>query len=157
LKFNPLHQEGLIKLLTKALFSALAMTITDIDIGICLVELTIQKEHLSPYGAIQGGVYSSIIDTAAYWAPYAELDPDAGLISMDVTVHNLASVKGGRLLARGDRIKIGRTTCLAEATITDENGRIVAHGSSKLLVTRGLQTIPQMTGYSADKVPVKFI
>jgi acyl-coenzyme A thioesterase PaaI-like protein len=76
---------------------------------------------------------------------------------MDVTVNNLASVKGGRLLARGERIKTGKTICLSQAQITDEDGKILAHGSSKLLVTKGLQTIPQINGYSADIVPSKFL
>ncbi|WP_242848995.1 PaaI family thioesterase [Syntrophomonas palmitatica] len=116
-----------------------------------------KKELLSPYGAIQGGVYSSLIDTAAYWAPYAELPEDVGLISMDVNVNNLSSIKSGNLLARGERIKIGRTVCLAEVSVTNEDGKVLAHGSSKLLITQGLQTIPQLTDYTPERIPAKFI
>ncbi|MGE5372877.1 MAG: PaaI family thioesterase [Solirubrobacterales bacterium] len=155
---NPAHLKALAALINESpYFRLLSMMIEDMGIGFSLVRVDIEPKHLSPYGAIQGGVYSSIIDTAAYWAPYAELDENVGLISMDVMVHNLASVKSGTLWARGERIKIGRTTCLAQASITDQNGKVLAHGSSKLLVTQGLQTIPQMVGFSAERIPNKFM
>ncbi|NLV22544.1 MAG: PaaI family thioesterase [Syntrophomonadaceae bacterium] len=133
------------------------MVIDDMGIGYSVVKIILEEKHLSPYAAIQGGVYSSIIDTAAYWAPYSELPEDVGLISMDVNVHNLASVTGGMIIARGERIKIGRTICLAHVLVESEAGRILAEGSSKLLITKGLQTIPNMTGYSATTIPPKFI
>lgn len=76
---------------------------------------------------------------------------------MDVNVHNLVSVRGGTLWARGTRIKVGRSTCLAQADITSENGQLLATGTSKLLVTQGLQTIPQMLAYTPERIPPKFI
>lgn len=155
---NPVHIKQLAQLINESpYFRLLSMTIEDMGVGYSQVKINIEPKHLSPYGAIQGGVYSSLIDTAAYWAIYPELDEQAGLISMDVNVHNLASVKGGILLARGERIKIGRTTCLAQALIKDENGRVLAQGSSKLLITQGLQTIPQMIGFSPERIPAKFL
>lgn len=155
---NPRHIEGLIKVINDSpYFKHLAMTIEEMGIGFSLVKIEMKPELLSPYGAIQGGVYSSLIDTAAYWAPYAELPEDVGLISMDVNVNNLSSIKAGRIWARGERIKVGRTTCLAEVSVNDDNGKVLAHGSSKLLVTHGMQTIPQMVGYTPERIPAKFI
>jgi len=157
-ELNRLHIQELIKLINRApFFKNLSMVIDDMGIGYSVVKIILEEKHLSPYAAIQGGVYSSIIDTAAYWAPYSELPEDVGLISMDVNVHNLASVTGGMIIARGERIKIGRTICLAHVLVESEAGRILAEGSSKLLITKGLQTIPNMTGYSATTIPPKFI
>jgi len=158
MQLNPQHIDGLIKVINNSpYFKHLSMTIEEIGIGYSLVKIEMKKELLSPYGAIQGGVYSSLIDTAAYWAPYAELPEDVGLISMDVNVNNLSSIKSGNLLARGERIKIGRTVCLAEVSVTNEDGKVLAHGSSKLLITQGLQTIPQLTDYTPERIPAKFI
>lgn len=155
---NQDHIRRLIDLINSSpFFRNLDMKIEEMGIGYSLVVIKLMEKHLSPYGAIQGGVYSSIIDTAAYWAPYAELEEDKGLISMDVTVHNLASINQGIILARGERIKIGKTTCLSQVLVTDEDGRPLAQGSSKLLITQGLQTIPQMVGYEQAKIPPKFI
>lgn len=158
MKLNRLHIQELIRLINCApFFQNLSMVIDDIGIGYAVVKIALQKKHLSPYAAIQGGVYSSIIDTAAYWAPYSELPEDVGLISMDVNVHNLASVTQGTIIARGERIKIGRTICLSHVLVENEKGRILAEGSSKLLITKGLQTIPDMTGYSANTMPPKYL
>lgn len=158
MNLNPRHIKELIKMINwSPYFRLLSMVIEDIDIGYSMVRMEIEEKHLSPYGAIQGGVYSSLIDTAAYWAPYAELDENVGLISVDVNVNNLASVKEGVLLVKGLRIKTGRSICLAEAEITNQEGKILAHGSSKLLITRDLQTIEQMAALSNNPLPPKFI
>jgi uncharacterized protein (TIGR00369 family) len=158
MELNRLHIQELIKLINSApFFQNLSMVIEDMGIGYSVVKIVLQQKHLSPYAAIQGGVYSSIIDTAAYWAPYSELAEDVGLISMDVNVHNLASITEGVIIARGERIKIGRTICLSHVLVEDKNGKVLAEGSSKLLITKGLQTIPNMTGYSSATMPPKFI
>ncbi|MGI6548638.1 MAG: PaaI family thioesterase [Syntrophomonadales bacterium] len=155
---NPKHIEGLISLInTSPYYQLLSMVMEDIGIGYSSIRLDMEQKHLSPYLAIQGGVYSSLIDAAAYWAVYSELDPDCGLITMDVTVHNLASIKSGRMYAKGQRIKIGRTICLAEARVETDEGVILAQGSSKLLVTQGLQTIEQMSQLANVTLPPKFI
>jgi uncharacterized protein (TIGR00369 family) len=158
MRLNPLHIQELIKLINDSpFFQLLSMAIEDIGIGYSIIRINMDNKHLSPYGAIQGGVYAALLDAAAYWAPYAELEEDVGLISIDVNVNNAASVKNGFLMARGERIKAGRTICQSQATITDGNGNVLAHGTSKLLVTKGLQTIPQMIGYSNYNIGPKFI
>lgn len=158
MELNTLHIAALIKLINASpFFRNLDMTIEEMGIGYSLVTIELKEKHLSPYGAIQGGVYSSIIDTAAYWAPYAELAEDLGLITMDVSVHHLSSIQKGRIWARGERIKIGKTTCLAQVTVKDEKDKLLAYGSSKLLLTKDLQLIPQMMGYAAAGIPAKFV
>ncbi|MEN6328653.1 MAG: PaaI family thioesterase [Syntrophomonas sp.] len=158
MELNKLHIRELIQLINCGpYFQNLSMSIEDMGIGYSVVKIDIENKHLSPYGAIQGGVYSSMIDAATYWAPYAEVGEDAGLITMDVNVNYIASIKTGRLLARGERLRVGKTVCISQATITDEHGNILANGTSKLLLTQGLQKIPQMKGYSNIKIPPKFI
>ncbi len=158
MKINPLHIKELIRLINEGpFFKNLSMVVEEMGLGYCIVQIDIKNKHLSPYAAIQGGVYASIIDTAAYWAPYPELPEDVGLITMDVNVNNMASVKSGLIIARGERIKIGRTICLSQVLVTDEEGKVLAQGTSKLLITKGLQTIPHITGYSPETMPDKFI
>ena len=107
---------------------------------------------------LHGGVYASVIDTAAYCAVYCEVDKDAGLISLDLKVDDLATIKGGKLIVEGKRIKIGRTICLSEATVSDEQGKLLAYGTSKQMVTQGLQSMKQAVmamGYHS--LPPKFL
>lgn len=139
-------------------YRLLSMVVTELGQGYCVVETDMDHKHLNPFGGIHGGVYSSIIDSACYWAAYGDLDEDAGLISLDVQVTYLGTARGGRLVCRAQLIKTGRTMCLTEAVLTDADGKLLAHGSSKQLVTRGLQTIDQaITATASSPLPPKFI
>jgi len=113
---------------------------------------------LNPYGGIHGGAYASIIDTAAYWSTYCELEEGVGLISIDLKIDFLAPVSDGMIIAKGRSIKIGKTMCLAEATAMDSNGKWLAHGTSKMMVLKGMQTIEDALKQSGcGSVPPKFI
>lgn len=134
------------------------MTIEDMGVGFSHLQIELEHKHLSPYLAIQGGVYSALIDAAAYWAVYAELPEQAGLITMDVNVNNLASIKEGTIVATGRRIKVGRSICLADVAVEDTNSRrILSQGTSKLLVTQGLQPITQIAQLAGTSLPPKFL
>ena len=155
---NEEHIKGLIKLVNQSpFFQLLSMTIEDMGVGFSRLQIELEHKHLSPYLAIQGGVYSALIDAAAYWAVYAELPEQAGLITMDVNVNNLASIKEGTIVATGRRIKVGRSICLADVAVEDTNGRILSQGTSKLLVTQGLQPITQIAQLAGTSLPPKFL
>ncbi len=156
---NEEHIRGLIKLVNQSpFFQLLSMTIEDMGVGFSHLQIELEHKHLSPYLAIQGGVYSALIDAAAYWAVYAELPEQAGLITMDVNVNNLASIKEGTIVATGRRIKVGRSICLADVAVEDTNSRrILSQGTSKLLVTQGLQPITQIAQLAGTSLPPKFL
>jgi uncharacterized protein (TIGR00369 family) len=124
---NPAHCKGVAALVNQSpFFIWLSMTIEEMGTGYSLLKIELNPQHMSLFGAIQGGVYSAMIDAAAYWACYSELDETAGLITMDVMVHHLTSIKEGTLWGRGRRIKIGRTTCLADVEICSQDGTPMA-------------------------------
>ena len=134
------------------------MPVREMGIGYSIVELKVGNEHLNPFGGIHGGVYASVIDTAAYWAVYCELDEKVGLISIDLKIDYLAPISDGIIITKGRSIKIGKSMCLAEATATDKDGKWLAHGTSKMMVTKGLQTIGDAFSFTGSKVlPSKFI
>ena len=138
-------------------FQLLSMEVRELSLGHSKVVVDLERKHLNPFGGIHGGVYSSLIDTAAYWAVYCDIEENAGLISLDVQVDMLSAVKDGLLIVEGKRIKAGRSICKAEATITDTNGKLLAHGASKQMVVPGVQTINQAVlslGYQS--LPPKF-
>lgn len=158
-KLNPDHVREVLHLINQGpYFRLLSMKVRDIGKGFATVEMNVENKHLNPFGGVHGGVYSSLIDTATYWAVYGDIDEDAGLISLDVSVDHLAPVKEGSLVVEGKRLKTGKRICMAEAVILDGNGKILAHGTSKQMVLPGLQTIAQAAsalGY--EPLPPKFI
>lgn len=158
-ELNPEHMKSILDLINQGpYFRLLSMEVCKLDFGCCRVEVNLDTKHLNPFGGLHGGVYASIIDTAAYWAVYCELEEDAGLISLDLNVDNLATAKDGRLIVEGKRIKIGRSICLSEATVTDEYGKLLAHGTSKQMITKGLQSINQaITAMGYQQLPPKYL
>lgn len=158
-EINPRHTQAVTDLINQGpFFRHLAMTVKEIGPGYSLVEMELAREHLNPFGGIHGGAYASVIDTAAYWAAYCELDEQVGLITLDLKVDYLAPISSGRIVVKGRSIKIGRTICLAEAVAMDERDKWLAHGSSKMMVTQGLQTIGDAFKFNAaGELPPKFI
>jgi uncharacterized protein (TIGR00369 family) len=156
---NPEHVKSVIKAINEGpYFKHLSMPVKEIGIGYSIVELVIGNEHLNPFGGIHGGVYASVIDTAAYWASYCEIDEGVGLISIDLKIDYLAPISKGVIIAKGKSIKIGKSMCLAAATAIDSNGKWLAHGTSKMMVTRGLQTIEAALRFTGSgKMPPKFV
>ena len=137
-KLNPAHLEALLPVISQSpYFSLLDMQLEALDFGYCRLSILLSPKHHNLLGGPHGGVYASAIDSAAYWANYCELEEDAGLISLDLHVDNLSVVKEGKLLVEGFKLKTGRRVCLSEARITDQNGKLLAHGTSKQLITPG--------------------
>jgi uncharacterized protein (TIGR00369 family) len=133
-------------------FSLLAMKILDIGMGFSVVEIDLDQKHLQPFGLVHGGVFASIIDAATFWAFFYEIeDQNAGATSVDLKLNYLAPAMSGRLIARGHQIKHGKTLGYAEARVTDENSKVLAHGASTLMIMPG-------KGITADPpLPAKFL
>jgi len=156
---NPDHLRAVLELINQGpYFRLLSMEVREVGKGFARVEVDLETKHLNPFGGIHGGVYSSLIDTAAYWAVYCDVEENAGLISLDLKVDNLAPIKDGKLVVEGKRIKAGRSICIAEAVVVDSTGKYLAHGISKQMVTPGLQTINQaVAAMGQQPLPPKFI
>lgn len=101
------------------------------------VELEIGPNHLQPLGTVHGGILATLIDTATYWAAFLPLPEDAGLVNVDLKLNYLRPVNQGVLIADGRCLRSGRTISYAEARVTDGDGRLVAHGTSTLMVLPG--------------------
>jgi uncharacterized protein (TIGR00369 family) len=133
-------------------FTLLSMKISDIGIGYSVVEIDLDHNHLQPFGLVHGGAFASIIDAATFWAIFYEIeDQNAGATSVDLKLNYLAPAMSGKLIAKGRQIKHGRTLGYAEAQVTNENGKILAHGTSTLMI------IPDKGLIADPPLPAKFL
>lgn len=113
---------------------------------------------MNVFGGLQGGVYASTIDIAAYWSVYCDLPMEKGMVSIDLKVDYLAQVSDDKIIINVQRIKSGKSICLSEAKMCDRNGRVLAHGTSKLMVTNNKQSIDNLVDYiGSSKLPSKFL
>jgi uncharacterized protein (TIGR00369 family) len=158
-EINPAHIRAVIKAInTGPFFKHLSIRVTEIGVGYSAVVMEIGKKHMNPFGGLHGGVYASAIDTAAYWSAYCDLPEENGLVSIDLKVDFLAPVLHNQVIINGQRIKSGKTIYLTEAKMCDRDGKVLAHGTSKLMVTRGKQSIQDVVAYvGSSKLPQKFL
>jgi uncharacterized protein (TIGR00369 family) len=142
---NADHVSAVIRLINQSpFFRLLAMRIRELGMGYSILDVEVRQKHLNPFGSVHGGLYSSLIDTAAYWAVYCEMQEGKGYVTIDVGMHLLAPANQGPLVVTGTRIKTGRSLCLAEAKIETQDGKLLATGTSKMMVVKEKQTIAQL-------------
>ncbi|WP_327117875.1 PaaI family thioesterase [Nocardia sp. NBC_01730] len=100
------------------------------------VTMRAQKFHYNPLGTVHGGVLSTLLDTAAACAVHTTLKPGQFYTSLDLSVKYLrpATEASGLLRCEGTVINRGRSTALAQAQVTDEAGRLIAHATSSCMI-----------------------
>ena len=111
----------------------------EVEEGSVTVFLMPQEFHYNPLGTVHGGVLSTLLDTAAACSVHSTLPAGVGYTSQDLNVKVLrpVTVDSGRITCRGTVLQRGRRTALAEARLTDEQGRLIAHATSSCLIFEG--------------------
>jgi len=91
---------------------------------------------LNPLGGVHGGWALTLIDSAAGCAGHTLLPPGVGYATVETKANFIRPIRhdSGRVRAEGRVIGRGRQIMSAEARILDAAGRILAHGTSTLMV-----------------------
>lgn len=152
-RLNPEYVERINKIVNNSpFFKLISMQIRDIGAGYSVIEIDLTQKHLQPFGYVHGGVFASIIDAAAFWALYFDIDEkDAGATTVDLKLNYLEPVQSGKLIAKGRRIRMGKTLGYAEVEVSDENEKILAHGTSTVII------LPGKALSAESELPLKFI
>lgn len=120
-------------------FSLLSMRIKDLEWGSSVLEVDLGEKHLQPFGYVHGGVIASVMDATAFWAVFPQVKDEMGLTTVEIKVNYLAPVQKGKLIAKGRCIKMGKTLALGDATIYDEKGNLIAHGTATMMIVPNLR------------------
>jgi len=104
--------------------------------GSVTVQLRAQSFHYNPLGVVHGGMIATLLDTAAGCSVHSTLAVGEGYTSLDLTTKFLRPVTldTGLVTCVGTVISRGRRTALAEARLTDEAGRVLAHATSSCMI-----------------------
>jgi 1,4-dihydroxy-2-naphthoyl-CoA hydrolase len=90
-------------------------------------------DHHTPWGIVHGGVYTAAVESAAsVGASTAVRDQGQVAVGLTNTTHFLRSVTGGRVNVEAVALSQGRIQQLWRVDVTDESGRLVAHGELRL-------------------------
>jgi uncharacterized protein (TIGR00369 family) len=152
MKMNPAYIEAIISQVNDCpYFRLLSMKIKSLEWGASRLEILLEKKHLQPFGMAHGGVYASLIDAAAFWAVHTQIEANSEMTTVELKVNYLAPASEGRFIARGRSLKVGERLCLGEALIENEEGRLLAHGTSTMMIIDSVK----MEGRS--QLPPKFL
>lgn len=158
-RINPEHVSKVLALVNQSPYlQLLNMEVQEISAGHSLVVVTLERKHLNAFGGIHGGAYASMVDTAAWWALYCDVEEDTGFTTLDLTVDNVRAADRGTITIEGRVIKRGRSICLTEAEARDEQGRLLVHCLSKQFLSPTLQPISAaVRELGSDPLPPKFL
>jgi uncharacterized protein (TIGR00369 family) len=91
---------------------------------------------LNPLGAVHGGYALALIDSACGCAIHTELDANVGYTTVETKVNFTRPIApdGGPVRCEGRVLSRGRQIGTAEAYLRDGKGKLLAHGTSTLIL-----------------------
>ena len=114
----------------------LGFRLVEVDKGLAVFAIEPAEHLYNPIGSVHGGVYATLLDSAAGCAVHTTLAAGVNYTSLDLSVKFLRSMTpdGGEVRAIGTVIHSGRRTALAEAKMVDSKGRLLATATSSCLI-----------------------
>ncbi len=119
--------------------AAMSFWITEVGDGFAVFEGEPGAHLLNPMGAVHGGWALTLIDSAGGCAGLSLLPAGSGFATIE-TKANLARPIGqdtGRVRAEGRVVVQGRQIISTEARVLGGDGKVLAHGTSTLMVVGG--------------------
>jgi uncharacterized protein (TIGR00369 family) len=110
--------------------------LVEVDEGRVVFEGTPGPHLLNPLGSVHGGYALTLIDSACGCAVHSELDAGIGYTTVETKVNFTRAIdpEGGPVRCEGRVLSRGRTIATADAFVRDESGRLLAHGTSTLIL-----------------------
>ena len=117
----------------------LDLTLVEVDEGRAVFAFEPQEFHYNPIGAVHGGLALTLIDSATGCAVQSLLPAGAGYTTLETKANFIRAItlEAGVVRCTAETVHVGRSTATAQARVEDEHGRLLAHGTSTLLIFRG--------------------
>ena len=112
--------------------------------GTAEVVLAVREDFYHAAGAVHGSVYFKALDDAAFFSA-SSLVRDAFVVTASFQLYFLRPVTSGEMRAVGRVVDQTRNRLIAEAVLTDSDGREIARGSGAFMKTK--QPLDERLGY----------
>jgi uncharacterized protein (TIGR00369 family) len=116
--------------------ATMGFRLIEVEPGRAVFEGEPGAQLLNPLGQVHGGVALTLIDSAAGCAVHTQLPAGTGYTTLETKANFTRAIApdAGLLRCEGKVVTSGRTVATAEARLTDTAGRVLAHGTSTLLI-----------------------
>jgi len=114
----------------------LSFWLVEVGDGYAVFEGETGPHLLNPLGGVHGGWALTLIDSAAGCAGHTLLPADVGYATVETKANFTRPITEttGRVRAEGRVVSRGRQIITAEARVLDSAGRVLAHGTSTMMV-----------------------
>lgn len=114
----------------------LGFALVEVDSGRAVFEGDTGPHLLNPLGIVHGGFALTLIDSACGCACHTLMPAGVGYTTVETKVNFTRGLPAdaGRVRCEGRVINAGRQIVTAEANLRDPQGRLIAHGTSTLMV-----------------------
>ena len=114
----------------------LSFWLTEVGEGTAVFEGEPGVHVLNPMGIVHGGWTMTLIDSAAGCAAHTLLAAGVGYTTVETKVNFSRAIRAdtGRVRCEGRVVSKGRQIISAEAVVRGADGKVLAHGTSTLLV-----------------------
>lgn len=118
--------------------TTLGFTVLEVESGRVVFGLEPAEFHFNPIGSVHGGVFATLLDSAAGCAVHSALPTGTAYTSLDLSVKFLRGLgaDSGPVRCEGLVVHMGGRTALAEARLYDGAGRLCAHATSSCMIFR---------------------
>jgi uncharacterized protein (TIGR00369 family) len=126
----------------QAAMATLGAEIAHVAPGEVDLRMPYRAELTQQHGYLHAGIVTTLADSAAGYAAYTLMPPDAEVLSVEFKVNLMAPAMGDAFVARGRVKKSGRTLTVVTADVVAVRGgeeRIVAtmQGTMMTMISRG--------------------
>ena len=110
--------------------------LVEVEKGRAVFEGTPGPSLLNPLGAVHGGYALTLIDSACGCAVHSELDAGIGYTTVETKVNFTRPIDpyGGAIRCEGRVLSRGRQIATAEAYLRSAEDKLLAHGTSTLII-----------------------
>jgi uncharacterized protein (TIGR00369 family) len=114
----------------------LGYDVVEVSKGRAVVAAEPAARHRNPFGTVHGGLAATLLDSCMGLAVLSMLDKGLAQTTLEFKVSLVRPItpQTGRVTAEGRVISCGRRVGTAEGKLTDQNGRVLAHGTATCLI-----------------------
>jgi uncharacterized protein (TIGR00369 family) len=114
----------------------LGYDIIEADHGRVVVVAEPREGHLNPAGTVHGGLAATMLDSCMGLAIQSTLDRGIGSTTLEFKISFVRPItpETGTIRAEGTVISRGRRVGTAEGRVTDQEGRLLVHGTTTCLI-----------------------
>nr|WP_295374391.1 PaaI family thioesterase [uncultured Sphingosinicella sp.] len=114
----------------------LGFRLVEIDDGVAVFEGDPGPHLLNPLGSVHGGWAMTLIDSATGCALHTQLHAGVGYTTVETKVNMTRAIHegDGTVRCEGRVLSHGRQIATAEARLLSADGKLLAHGSSTLMI-----------------------